>query len=744
MIEKVIKRNGDVVPFNAEKLNKWAQYATKTGGDWSYIALTTASRLPDPCTTQEVHNTMIRVCLDKEKLEYSRVASRLELAAIRKNMEYLLSISDKDDFEVIFNTMVDSGVWDEESLPRYNKRWSEWYKGLNTHKFEYWQIKQWSDKYSLKIEDFAVETPAMGVLALYLAVHGDTELAFECAKDVISGKVNLPTPTLNGCRNGDFDTISCCVIKGGDQVDSIGVAEHIAYKMTAKKAGIGITMETRSHGDPVKGGRVKHLGKHGIYSTVCEAVKMFTQVGRGGSATMTYNAHDPQIEEMLLWKTQNVSIEDRIDMIDYSFAYNDAFLQAVINNGVWKLWSIHNAPSWLMDSYCKDSAEGYNRLLDKAVSEGLKVTEIPARDLLKKFLTARQETGRVYAINLTRTNEHSPFKCLIYQSNLCQEIALPTKPYKDMFDLYATDKSEGETAFCSLSALNISKIGLDEYGVVAERALRTIDKLVDLAPMMTPSMEESVRRRRSIGVGITGLANYLYERELDYTEDALEEVSRLSERHYYHLLKASQKLSEESGFKVKGVDLNWLPIDTKINDVALNFDWEALRGVDRKHSVLVAHMPTESSALFSDAINGLYPTRKKVINKSSRVGLVQYIAPEGDYMLAWDVDNVVLSKIYSRVQDFTDQAISADYFVDFTKYPDGKVPMSQLMKEWVAQAKLGNKTMYYVNSNDSNGGSFQDQEKAKSPLADYLVDNGESSLVIEKDVVGCDSGGCSI
>lgn len=34
--------------------------------------------------------------------------------------------------------------------------------------------------------------------------------------------------------------------------------------------------------------------------------------------------------------------------------------------------------------------------------------------------------------------------------------------------------------------------------------------------------------------------------------------------------------------------------------------------------------------------------------------------------------------------------------------------MAQMMKEWVAHAKLGNKTKYYLNTDDYNGGSFQD------------------------------------
>lgn len=756
-ITTVIKRSGEKEPFSPDKLNKWAQYVTKTGGDWSRVALDTASRLTEVCHSKDIHETMIRVCLDMEQLEYSRGAARLEFATLRKNLAYLLSTRDDDDFITIWANMIESGLWCEDTLPTYNERFNTWYQELRSIKLEFWQIKQWGDKYSLKLDDLAVETPAMGILALYLAIHGDSQLAFDCAKDVLLGKTNLPTPVLNGCRNGDFDSISCCVIKGGDTVDSIGVAEHISYKMTAKKAGIGITFETRSHGDSVKKGRVKHLGKHGIYSTVCEAVKMFTQVGRGGSATMTYAAHDPEIEKMLLWKTQSIDIEMRIDKMDYSFAYNDAFVEAVIKDGKWALWSIANAPELLKHSFYHDNAEDYNEILQESIEGGLSVKWLQARDLLKVFLTSRQETGRIYAINVTRTNQHTPFIDTIYQSNLCQEIALPTKPYKDMFDLYASEESEGETAFCSLSALNVGKIGEDEYELVAERTLRTVDKLIDLAPMMTPSMEESIRRRRSVGIGITGLANYLYARGLDYDGSvaSLTAVSELSEKHYYFLLKASQLLAKESSVEVLGVNLKWLPIDTRINtwyNLSIPVDkWNELRGVPRKHSVLVAHMPTENSAVFSDAINGLYPARRKVINKSSRTGLIQYIAPKGDYLLAWECDNGNLAKTYSVVQDFTDQAISADYFVNFQLYPNGKLPMSQLMKEFVRQYKLGNKTMYYTNSNTYTGGSFQDTVRAKEveekPLAKFFsqeVEQPKGIYVEADDDSGCESGGCKL
>jgi ribonucleoside-diphosphate reductase alpha chain len=280
-----------------------------------------------------------------------------------------------------------------------------------------------------------------------------------------------------------------------------------------------------------------------------------------------------------------------------------------------------------------------------------------------------------------------------------------------MRDLYS-EESVGETAFCVLSAINVAKVSKEEYEHVAEVAVRTVDALIDKAPMMAVSMEQSIRKRRSVGVGITGLASSLYKQWMDYDgkESSLSYTSELAEMHYYYLLKASQKMSEESGEFAVGVDFNWLPVDTAVNEYIPKMDWEALRGKQRKHSVLVAHMPTESSAIFSGSSNGLYPIREKVINKKSRKGVVQYICNEWmSNKYAWDVDNITLSRYYGRIQDFTDQGISADYYFDPSKYPDEKKPLSELMREWVAQAKLGNKTQYYVNTRDFNGGGIQDQ-----------------------------------
>lgn len=720
MISSVTKKNGTVQPFDPDKLNKWAEYAARFGVSWSELSMGTYKRLVDGCTTEDIHETMIKVCLAKEDLDWSRVAARLEFATIRSGMKTVLGFQDRTEFKTIFDTLIDFKYWDGGTLPSYNPKWEDWYEEIFDNRLEFWQIKQWNDKYAIKEGKDIIETPHIAALGIGLAIHGDTEHAFTLAKAIITGKINLPTPVLNGCRNGDFDGISCCVISGGDSVESIEVAKHIATRMTAKKAGIGIEYRTRSKGAPVKGGKVKHLGKTPIYAAVDKAVKMFTQITRGGSATMTYTCIDPEIEELILLKSQRTPENRRIDKLDYSFAYNEAFIDAVVANSDWALYDYVESREMYDNFHLDGSAYRALQLLNKPKGT------IKARELLKVFLTTRGETGRIYCVNLTRANEHTPFINTIHLSNLCQEIYLPTKPYSDMEDLYGYS-SKGETAFCSLSAINVDAVKTEEYEDIAKIAVETINVLIDKAPMMTPSMKESIQRRRSIGVGITGLAGALYSAGLDYDHpNCTQFVSDIAEKHTFYLYKASIDYAKRHNCFAEGINRSWLPIDTRKGITSLNYDWESLRHQPRANSVLVAHMPTESSAVFSNATNGLYPVRSRITEKLSRKGKVQYIAPEGTYKLAWEISNNTLAEIYGIVQDFADQGISADYYCVPTSFPGGKVPLSQLVKEWVYQARAGNKSMYYTNTNDYTGGSFQDQVE----------------LVEEDD--GCESGACKL
>ena len=716
MIKEVIKANGSVEKFDLDKLSKWAKYATKVGGDWSEIAIETFTKLPEQTDSKDIHQAMIDVCYAKQDLVYSRVAARLETAQLRKNIERKFGIQvNKCSFKEIRKALLENGVWCKETIPKYSEKQEQLFEELKQVDLESWQISQWSDKYLLKFEDVVVETPVIAAIGIGLGLHGDGQDAYDLASDIVNSRTNLPTPVLNGIRNGDFNGVSCCVISAGDSVESIEVAQHLAVRMTAKKAGIGIEFTTRSKGSDVKNGRIKHLGKHPIYKHTDSGVKQFTQETRGGSATVGFTCIDPELYNIALWKSQRIDIEQRLDRLDYSFIFNDAFLDAVVKRKEWYLFDFNAAPHVHKMFYIA-SVDEYNQVVEAHIEQGVKCEKVQALDLLKHVLMIRQETGRMYCFNVSRANTHTPFLDVIKLSNLCQEICLPTTPYKDMEDLYLdnTMRGSGETAFCSLGAIVPVNIVDDiEYKRVAYTLVKTINKLIVKCPKMTKNHERTMLARMSLGVGITGLAEYLYKQGYDYDgrDKSLEFVSDLAEKHCFYLYKASQKLSEETCVEVEGVDLNWLPVDTKVGKFEPKMDWESIRGKPRVNSVLIAHMPTESSALASGVTNGLYPPRKRIINKKSRKGVVQFICKdfiEGVNLLSWDVDNVVLSRYYSAVQDWTDQGISADTYVDPHKYDGGKKPLSLLLKEWVAHFRLGNKSMYYVNTYDNDESSVFD------------------------------------
>lgn len=709
MIKEVIKYDGTVEEFDASKLNAWSEYAAKEGGDWSRIALETFKKLPERCESGDIHQTMINVCYAEASIEYSRIAARLEVAQLRKNMERKLGVQPNvDSWEYIRAALLSHGVWCQATMPEYSGEQEELYQEVKRVKMEAWQVAQWDDKYLLRVGGVSVETPQVAAMGIGLALLGDNEQGRSLVRNIILSKNNLPTPILNGCRDGSFDGVSCCVISATDTVESVDTAEHIAARMTAKKAGIGIEYTTRSLGADVRKGMFKHLGKHSIYASLDTTVKKWQQVTRGGSATVAFNIIDPEAEQIALWKSQRTDIEKRLDKLDYSFAFNDAFLEAVINRDDWYLFGFDDAPH-IWQAFYTASVEEYNELVSDSVDDGVKHTKVSAMDLLKHLLIIRNETGRLYCFNVSRANEHTPFLDVIKLSNLCQEIALPTKPYVSIEDLYNDEqwlegKEGGETAFCSLAALVPVNITDEEYEDVAYNTVLAISTLILRCPKMTKNHARTMLERMSLGIGISGLAEYLYKNGFDYdgSDESLEFVHDYMERHYFYLLKASIALVDVFGRSAQGIS-DWLPCDTKISKYTNKMDWESLRGLPRLNSVLVALMPCESSSVASGTTNSGYPPRAKVVNKKSRKGVVQFICEpfiEGKHLTAWEVPSITLSRYYGVMQDWNDQGISADSYTNPEEYEGGKKPLSLLFREFIAHFRLGNKSMYYVNTLD--------------------------------------------
>ncbi len=301
------------------------------------------------------------------------------------------------------------------------------------------------------------------------------------------------------------------------------------------------------------------------------------------------------------------------------------------------------------------------------------------------------------------------------------EIADPDTGKTLTIDRVLDVHAEPEIALCSLGAIaynNIDEDDDDTYQETMYLTLRMIDYCINNSEYFLPHVGVTAKARMNAGVGLMGVAAHMARKGLRYdTKEGREELHRIAERHMYHALRASLRISKERGkarwmHKTKWAD-GWLPIDTynknvdELGDFEYRYDWEALRhdiiengGIG--HSCLVALMPGESSSKALGTPNSIYPVRSATLNKTDSYITIRWAAPDSDeedchYQSAWDISEIDMIKAYSIFQKFTDQGISADLWRRIKD--DDKVSSRELLSHYFAMAKYGMKTRYYYNSN---------------------------------------------
>ncbi|MFV0282668.1 MAG: ribonucleoside-diphosphate reductase subunit alpha [Castellaniella sp.] len=295
---------------------------------------------------------------------------------------------------------------------------------------------------------------------------------------------------------------------------------------------------------------------------------------------------------------------------------------------------------------------------------------------------------------------------------------------------------EPEIALCSLGAIAYDAIAEDDdetYQEAMYLTLKMIDYCILNSHYVLPHVAVTAKARMNAGVGLMGVATHMARKGLRYdTDEGREELHRIAERHMYHAIRASLRISKERGVapwmhKTRWPD-GWLPIDTynrnvdELGDFHNRYDWEALRteimqngGIG--HSCLVAYMPGESSSKALGKPNSLYPVRDITLNKTDGSVTIRWAAPDSDnpayfYQSAWDITEVDMIKAYAVFQKFTDQGISADLWRRIKD--DDKVSSRELLTHYFTMVKYGMKTRYYYNSNVAsdktldNAGSIHD------------------------------------
>jgi ribonucleoside-diphosphate reductase alpha chain len=294
---------------------------------------------------------------------------------------------------------------------------------------------------------------------------------------------------------------------------------------------------------------------------------------------------------------------------------------------------------------------------------------------------------------------------------------------------------------CTLSAINWGLINEPkDFEKYCNLAVRSLDALLDYQAYPVKAAEVSTRNRRPLGVGIINLAYFLAKRGLGYNEEALATIDEYAEAWSYYLIKASADLAAEQGsiplINESKYGDGVLPIDTYKKDVdelvkpKQRMDWKGLRkqlktsGI--RNSTLMALMPAETSAQISNSTNGIEPPRALVSYKQSKDGVMAQVVPgyhhlKNKYDLLWDQKSPQgYLKICAVLQKYIDQGISVNTSYNPEHFDEGKVPMSEMIKDIVTFYKYGGKQLYYNNTYDGSG---EFKEEALAELESAAIDD---------------------
>ena len=731
---KVTKRDGRLEDINLDKIHRVVTWAAEglQNVSVSQVELKSHIQFYNGIRTDDIHETIIKAAADlisQDTPDYQYLAARLAIFHLRK-----IAYGEFEPPHLYDHVkkLTEAGKYDRHIIADYSREEFDELDAYIDHSrdmtFSYAAVKQLEGKYLVqnRVTRQIYETPQflyiLVAMCLFSKYPKETRLDYvKRFYDAVSTfKVSLPTPIMSGVRTPTRQFSSCVLIECDDSLDSINATTSAIVKYVSQRAGIGINAgRIRGLGSEIRGGEAQHTGCIPFFKMFQAAVKSCSQGGvRGGAATLFYPLWHIEAESLLVLKNNRGVEDNRIRQLDYGVQINRLLYTRLIKGGNITLFSPNEVPG-LYDAFFADQDE-FERLYTQYEQDpNIRKRTLPATELFSTLMQERAGTGRIYIQNVDHCNTHSPFDprvAPVHQSNLCMEIALPTKPLDNIND------PNGEIALCTLSAFNLGALNnLDELEELADLTVRALDALLDYQDYPVAAAHTATMNRRTLGIGVINYAYYLAKNGVRYSDDsALGLTHRTFEAMQYYLLKASVNLAKEYGacplFNQTVYSQGKLPIDTYKKDLdavcnePLHYDWESLRAdivkYGLRNSTLTALMPSETSSQIANATNGIEPPRGLVSVKASKDGILKQVVPEFEtlkdaYETLWQLPgNEGYLKLVGVMQKFVDQSISANTAYDPNKFEGSKVSMKQMLKDLLTAYKYGVKTLYYHNTRD--------------------------------------------
>ncbi len=372
------------------------------------------------------------------------------------------------------------------------------------------------------------------------------------------------TPTLFNSGTLHSQLSSCYLYKVDDSIESImhrGIAENAFLSKWAGGLG-GSWTAVRGTGGYIQGTNGESQGVIPFLKLHNDQLIAVNQGGkRRGSGCAYLESWHNDIEDFLELRVNTGDERRRTHDMNTANWIPDLFMKRMEARQPWTL---------LRSNECSDLHDLYGKAFEQRYLEYEKMAEegkiwsrkVEAIELWKKMLKMIFETGHPWITFKDPCNLRSPqdHTGVIHSSNLCTEITLNT--------------SDEETAVCNLGSVvldtHITKDGMLDHEMLRETitvAIRALDNVIDINFYPTDAAKTANSRHRPIGLGVMGLQNALFKKNLQFASGAAIDFNdEFMEAISYYAYSASSELAGERGtyssYKGSKWDRGILPQDT--------------------------------------------------------------------------------------------------------------------------------------------------------------------------------------
>lgn len=731
----VIKRNGDLEPYDVNKMRKVCLWACDQKESFCEELLkSTRIKIYDRIKIANVYDELIKTAANKISRMYpiyENIAAKLlllkiyrETANIKTNKEYphLNEIIQKGlKFKKFKSEIFES--FSNEEIEDLNSVINPEFDYLFTYK----SLSIFNRKYCLNYsKNKKIELPQHTYMRIAMSLfykenkNQRIELIKKFYLYLAQHYFTVATPIILNAGTLKMQLSSCVLSKMGDSVESIMDSCRDIAIYSKNKGGNAIDIsDIRSSGSYIIGNNGISSGPVPFIKIIESTIKAFNQGSeRPGVCAVYFQWWHYNFEELIVLKNNSGTEENRARQLKYSVKINDLLIKRALKDEYVTLFNPSDVPK-LKKLWGKQFEEEYEWYENK---DNIKKKQVKARYLLELLFKERVETGNIYLFHEENVNQTSMLNRYINSSNLCCEITLPSRNSVQVDETFEISREKqkminrkyiaGEISLCNLSSINLVKYDEANDDIKQDMInilVRGLDNTIDIADYPVMEAKFTNQNYRYLGIGVLNYANYLALRKIVIDSDeSLEETHRLFDELSYKIIYSSIELAKIKGRFPKFHETAWakgsLPI-LKANKKALSLTkykpdlakWvklsEEIMKYGLRNAQLMAIAPTATSGKAINATESIEPIQDfiyKEDGKSNVTTLVPNIQKNTEYYKkAIDCDQYQLIRLAAIRQCYLDQAQSINIYFKKVK------SLTDFTLHHLYGFELGIKTYYY-------------------------------------------------